>query len=122
MNRRVTNRLQRSAGPPGGAHLAAPPPGPRVGPGLRDADGPVAYEDGFVIALPYGADTDWLRNLVAAGSAELVRDGKTYAVDRPEVVATAEVAEAFPPNELRTHRIFGVTQALRIHATELSPT
>ncbi|HET9493059.1 MAG TPA: nitroreductase family deazaflavin-dependent oxidoreductase [Chloroflexia bacterium] len=45
---------------------------------------PVA--DGFVIALTYGSDTDWSRNLRAAGSATLVYQGSAYRVSEPVIV------------------------------------
>lgn len=75
-----------------------------------------------MVSLPYGADTDWLENVVARGSAVLVTDGRTYTVDRPEVIATDAISDAFPPSELRTHRWFGVTHCLRVRSVEAEPT
>ena len=46
----------------------------------------VATDDGFVIALPYGRNTDWLKNVLASGSATILDEGNTYEVDRPEIV------------------------------------
>ncbi len=43
---------------------------------------PFATEDGFVIALPYGSGTDWLKNVMASGSATIVHEGDTYRVDQ----------------------------------------
>jgi hypothetical protein len=48
--------------------------------------GAVATEDGFVDALVYGWNTDWLQNVLASGSATLVHKGRTYEVDQPEIV------------------------------------
>ena len=45
----------------------------------------VPTDDGFVIALPYGLNTDWLKNVRASGSATIVHEGDTYEVDRPEI-------------------------------------
>jgi hypothetical protein len=70
--------------------------------------------DGFVIALPYGAGTDWVKNVLAAGSATLVHDGRTYAVERPHVVPLAAVAEDFGSRERRFLRVFGVQECLRL--------
>jgi deazaflavin-dependent oxidoreductase (nitroreductase family) len=42
-------------------------------------------ESGFVIALTYGPCTDWLRNLRAAGSANLVYRGRTYRITVPRL-------------------------------------
>ena len=45
----------------------------------------VQHDDGFLIALPYGKRTDWLKNVLGKGSATIVTNGRTYEVDRPEV-------------------------------------
>ena len=43
-------------------------------------------DDGFVIALTYGADnTDWVKNVVAAGGCELRTRGRVFRVDSPRV-------------------------------------
>jgi deazaflavin-dependent oxidoreductase (nitroreductase family) len=75
----------------------------------------VQHDDSFFIALPYGERTDWLKNVLAAGKAEVGTDGKTYAVDRPEVVAMSEATGYFRPKEQRLHRRFKVESALRAH-------
>lgn len=51
------------------------------------------------IALNYGADADWVKNVVAAGEFSLVRGGKTMQVagvrvlpsDSPDVVKSARI-------------------------------
>ena len=43
-------------------------------------------ERGFIIALTYGPDTDWLRNLEAAGSCEAVYRHRTYMLSHGEIV------------------------------------
>jgi deazaflavin-dependent oxidoreductase (nitroreductase family) len=70
--------------------------------------------DGFVIALPYGANTDWLKNVLASGSATVVTDGSTYVVDHPEVIPITDVETYFGVNEQRQHRQFAVVDALRV--------
>lgn len=48
--------------------------------------------DGILVGLPYGTGVDWLRNVLAAGSATITDKGRTYSVVQPEVIdaATAE--------------------------------
>ena len=75
---------------------------------------PFATEDGFVIALPYGAGTDWLKNVMASGSATIVHEGDTYRVDQPELVPTAMAAPYMPAKEQRELRRFGIDQCLRV--------
>ena len=43
----------------------------------------------LVIALLYGRESDWLRNL-RAGGGQVVRAGRTFTVGPPEVVDTSE--------------------------------
>ncbi|MGB5758132.1 MAG: nitroreductase family deazaflavin-dependent oxidoreductase [Acidimicrobiales bacterium] len=79
---------------------------------------PVETEDGFVIALPYGTHADWVRNVLAAGRATIDHEGRTYEVDRPEVVPTEEVDIHFAESERRTHRMFRVGECLRLHLVD----
>jgi deazaflavin-dependent oxidoreductase (nitroreductase family) len=75
----------------------------------------VEHEDGFLIALPYGKRTDWMKNVLAKGSATVVSDGRSYEVERPEVIPMAEATGYFRSKEQRLHRRFGVESALRVH-------
>lgn len=70
--------------------------------------------DGFVIALPYGANADWLKNVIAAGTAVLVHDGAVYAVNHPELVAASMGNPYFSPSARRSHRFFGVDDFLMV--------
>ena len=62
------------------------------------------------MALVYGRGTDWLRNVLIAGSATLVHEGRTYRVDRPEVVPFTSHATRFRQDE-RLLRLFHVEHA-----------
>jgi deazaflavin-dependent oxidoreductase (nitroreductase family) len=77
----------------------------------------VAIDDGFVVALPYGLSADWLKNVLASGSAVIDHDGGTYDVDQPEVVPLSAVERQFSPGDQRAHRLFGVAECLRVHRT-----
>ena len=74
----------------------------------------VRTEGGFIVALPYGASTDWVRNVLAHRSATIFYAGTAYRVDCPEVLDLAEFEAEFAPREQRTHRLFGVRQCLRV--------
>jgi deazaflavin-dependent oxidoreductase (nitroreductase family) len=52
---------------------------------------------GFVVPLPWGPTTDWCRNVLAAGGAQVRWKGADRDVVRPEVVDVASVREAFDP-------------------------
>ena len=45
------------------------------------------FRDGedYVFALTYGSDVQWVKNVLAAGSAELQIGGKTVALTDPEL-------------------------------------
>ena len=74
----------------------------------------VRHDDSFLIALPYGKRTDWLKNVLDKGSATIVNNGHTYEVDRPEVIPMAEATAYFRPREQRMHRQFHVDAALQV--------
>lgn len=85
--------------------------------------GAFASDDGFVIALPYGSDPDWLKNVMAAGTATLVHEGSSHQVDRPELITTTAAAPYLPDKELRNLNRFAVDQCLRLRTadTERAP-
>jgi deazaflavin-dependent oxidoreductase (nitroreductase family) len=82
---------------------------------------PVATADGFAIALPYGSNSDWLQNVLAAGRATIVLDGAESEVDHPEIVSMAEANPLFPPSQQRMHRLFRVEQCLRLRRVGGAP-
>lgn len=68
----------------------------------------------LLVALPYGSSSDWVQNVLASGAATVIYDSNEYAVRRPEVIPLVEVEAAFPPADQRAHRLFGVTECLRL--------
>jgi deazaflavin-dependent oxidoreductase (nitroreductase family) len=71
--------------------------------------------DGFVIGLPYGPNTDWLKNVLANGSATVLYDGSSYLCDEPKVIPTTEAEHDFSARERRTLRLMDVDECLRLH-------
>lgn len=114
-NRAFTNRLAvRSAGAPGKSNGLIRHVGRTSGRAYETPIGPFPTEEGFLVALPYGTRADWLRNVLAAGSATLVFDGETVEVDEPELVDVAAVLDELPAGEQKVLRTFGVEQCLRL--------
>ena len=74
----------------------------------------VRHDDSFLIALPYGERTDWLKNVLDKGSAVIVTNGHSYQVNQPEVIPMAEATGYFRPKEQRMHRQFHVDTALQV--------
>ena len=52
--------------------------------------------EGFVIALTYGPDVDWYRNMLAAGGGTVFWHHKLYAVGKPEPIDAKAALQAFP--------------------------
>jgi deazaflavin-dependent oxidoreductase (nitroreductase family) len=114
-NRAVVNpRMLKTAGTPGAYACVIEHRGRRSGRTFRTPVVAEPTDDGFVIALVYGEDSDWLRNLLAAGSATITREGETCAVERPEVLPIDELAGWFPDNDRRSFARFRVDRGVRV--------
>jgi deazaflavin-dependent oxidoreductase (nitroreductase family) len=88
-NRRVTNHITRpfAAWLPGFAvvhHV-----GRRTGRAYRTPVDAFRASDGYVFALTYGADTDWVRNVVAAGGCEIRTRGRRVRLGEPTIEVDA---------------------------------
>ena len=96
-NKYVTNRVLR-----GLAHLSFGPfalvrhVGRRSGKPYETVIMVWRTTEGFVIALTYGPNVDWYRNLQAAGGGTVFWHRRTYAVGKPESIAASTALPAFP--------------------------
>ncbi|ORX11013.1 nitroreductase [Mycobacterium szulgai] len=70
--------------------------------------------DGFLIPLPYGTDTDWVRNVLAAGRASVKCHGETRDVVQPKVVEAAQALPLVPAEHGRTYARVGVERFLQV--------
>ena len=52
--------------------------------------------DGVVIALTYGPEVDWYRNILAAGHGTLLWQGSIYLIEKPESIDIKTALPAFP--------------------------
>ena len=115
-NRAFGNPHQmKTAGTPGAYASVIRHVGRKTGRRYETPVVPFATDDGFVIALPYGPGTDWIKNVLATGSATIVTEGETWLVDRPELVPTAVAAPCMPAKEQGALRRFAVAQCLQVH-------
>ena len=71
--------------------------------------------EGFLIALTYGRDSEWVRNLLAAGGGDLETQGRLYRLSAPVVLH--EPGRRFPSFVRLITRIGGVTDYLRVAAS-----
>ncbi|SPM31812.1 nitroreductase family deazaflavin-dependent oxidoreductase [Mycobacterium terramassiliense] len=91
-NRRVTNPAARSITPwlPGQGTLEHV--GRKSGNHYRTPLLVFPIQDGFVILVGYGLETDWLKNVLASGQAVLHKRGKSIALASPRLLSKAEAA------------------------------
>ena len=120
MNRAVMNpQAMKTAGQPGAYAGVVRHVGRKSGTPYETPIGPYPTDYGFDIALPYGSSPDWLKNVVAAGSAVIVHEGVAYSVDLPELIPAADAMDSVPPSEQRSIRAFAVDNFLRVRRVGL---
>jgi hypothetical protein len=71
-------------------------------------------EAGFVIPLPFGASTEWVRNIPAAHGGALRWGGREFVLSDPVVLERAEALPAFSPPLRVGVRLLGIEQFLRV--------
>ncbi len=74
--------------------------------------------DTVLIALTFGTQTDWARNVRAAGGGSIRIEGQDYDVTQPRFLTRQEagpqVAAMFSPMERAGFRILGIRQLMRL--------
>ena len=92
--------------------------GRRSGRGYQTPVSVFRTEDGFVIALTYGAQhTDWVKNVLAAGGCELRTGGRVLRVNFPRVYHD-ESRRGIRPLERQALRLLGVADFLSVKTAE----
>ena len=74
--------------------------------------------DGFVIAVLYGTQSQWVRNVMAAGRFALRTKSREYSLGRPEIVPPTQALAAFPPWQRRMLRIRKIQDFVWAHHAE----
>ena len=68
--------------------------------------------DGFVIPIPFGEATQWVRNVQAAGGCTVRWNGRDHVEVQPEIIDRAAAAAAFPAFARMVIFFAGLDQAL----------
>ena len=107
-NKYVTNRLLRwftrfSHGPFAIIHHV----GRRSGKPYETVIWVWQMKEGFVIALTYGPEVDWYRNMQAASGGTVFWHRRLYVVGKPELIDTETALQAFPALFRLLFRTFG---------------
>lgn len=84
-NRHVTNRLTGPLAPRLPGFGVVVHRGRKSGREYRTPVNVFRSGDGFVIALTYGAEADWVRNVLAAGGCVLITRGRHHTLTAPRV-------------------------------------
>jgi deazaflavin-dependent oxidoreductase (nitroreductase family) len=70
--------------------------------------------DGFVIALAFGSQVDWYRNLLAAGEGSIRWRDRTYAIGAPQPLEAERALAAFHPIQRAALRLGGIHAFIRV--------
>ena len=114
-NRRVTNRLTEPLASRLPGFGVIEHRGRRSGRAYRTPVNLFRAPAGYVVALTYGADSDWVRNVLASGGCELTWRGRHVHVSSPTVVHD-ERRRAVPPAVRIPLRLLGVADFLQLRA------
>lgn len=105
-NKRVTNPIQRMWAGRIPLHGILEHVGRRSGKPYRTPlvmfNAEIGGQPGIAILLTYGPDRDWLKNIKAAGGAQIQRHGKRFGVTDAQVVTKAQAQ----PHVTSARRIF----------------
>jgi hypothetical protein len=69
---------------------------------------------GMIIPLPYGSETDWCRNLLAAGHGTLTLHGTQYAIENPTIVDADVAGPLVPEATARVWQWLGIEKYLQL--------
>jgi deazaflavin-dependent oxidoreductase (nitroreductase family) len=74
--------------------------------------------DDLIIPLPYGTDVDWVRNVLKAGRAAVVRRGQTYQVRAPEIIDATQALPALPRERRHAFERMSIEHFLRLRIAQ----
>ncbi|WP_293306469.1 nitroreductase family deazaflavin-dependent oxidoreductase [Mycolicibacterium sp.] len=70
--------------------------------------------DDFVIALTYGPESDWVRNVTAAGGCDLESRGRRYRLANPRVYRDEEATDMPAPIRFALRRVVNAPEFMRL--------
>jgi deazaflavin-dependent oxidoreductase (nitroreductase family) len=69
-------------------------------------------ESGFVFIAMYGADSDWVQNVIAIGAASVDVDGETFQLDSPRIITADEAFQLVDADVKKPPGYLNVTEYL----------
>jgi deazaflavin-dependent oxidoreductase (nitroreductase family) len=119
-NKHVTNRLTLPLAP----HLpllgVVVHVGRRSGRTYRTPVNVFSRQRGFVFALTYGRQAQWVQNVLQAGQCQLTTRGRTYALINPEIFRD-ETRHAAAPIARGMLRLVGASEFMRMDTDDAKP-
>ena len=73
---------------------------------------------GYIFILNYGSGSDWVKNVLAAGSASLRIDGNDVALVSPRLLTEDVAWELLPAGTKRPPKLARVTEFLQMDVTQ----
>jgi deazaflavin-dependent oxidoreductase (nitroreductase family) len=116
--KRYNDTARKISGTEGSSWCLLTHVGRRSGNTYQTPLGAYPYGDGFLLPLAYGPHTDWYRNLMAAGVGTLAWKGRTYKMERPELISGPDVLHAWPMWERITLRLAGIHDFVWLHQSK----
>ena len=116
-NKVATNRIGRVLAPrvPGGGNIVHR--GRRSGRTYRTPVNVFPTGHGYRFALTYGADTDWVKNVLTAGGCQLETRGRVVRLVAPRLYHD-ERRRGIRPFERQVLRLLGVADFLTLETAE----
>src|SRR5829696_9167507 len=115
-NRVITNRLAFPVARRVPGFAVVLHTGRRSGCSYRTPVNAFRAPDGYVIALTYGADSDWPKNVLAAGGCILLTRGTAVPLTGPDLVHTQRHPSIPAPVQVAL-RLIGVRDYLELRST-----
>ena len=77
--------------------------------------------EGFLIALTYGPQVDWYRNVLATGGGTIYWHKRLYTVGQPEPMAVQTALSLFPQPEKLILRMLGIQNFVQVKSSGSEP-
>ena len=75
-------------------------------------------EDGFIFTLVYGSRSDWVRNIMAAGTAKLEVDGNIVDLVEPHLINAEEAFAHLPAGTKRPPGFLRINEFLQMRRSD----
>jgi len=73
-----------------------------------------SVDGGYIFILVYGSESDWVRNIMASGTATLKKDGESLDLDSPRVITKETAWQQLDPETKPPPEILKITEYLQM--------